>query len=281
MTTGQPLTYALMIANNGPGSATGVRLTDDLPDGVIRGAVTTTQGSCGGTDPVRCNLGGIASGGQATVTVSVTPTAPGRITNEASVDANETDPNAGNNSVSTATTVVDVIITPLGLENPVPDGCEFVDGEIVCPETASSSSISFDVDIPAGASFIEFDYAFYGADEGDYGAVFLDIIPAAVSERTGPSILQGSAVRNNGPSASASPIAVLSPSSTPPEGGFQSSGLIPLSPSQARAQGHDDDVQLSGRSARLCTSPSAFPHRIRMSGKVFRQACHDLRHYGP
>ena len=110
-------------------------------------------------------------------------------------------------------------------------------GEIVCPETASSSSISFDVDIPAGASFIEFDYAFTDADEGDYGAVFLDIIPAAVSERTGPSVLQGSAVRNNGPSASASPIAVLSPSSAPPEGGFQGSGLIPLPHSQAPRRG--------------------------------------------
>jgi hypothetical protein len=110
-------------------------------------------------------------------------------------------------------------------------------GEIACPEMASSSSISFDVDIPAGASFIEFDYAFAGADEGDYGAVFLDIIPAAVSERRGPSVLQGSAVRNNGPSASASPIAVLSASSTPPEGGFQSSGLIPLSNSQAGRRG--------------------------------------------
>ena len=93
------------------------------------------------------------------------------------------------------------------------------------------ASISFDVDIPAGASFIEFDYAFSGADEGDYGTVFLDV-PAAVSERTGPSVLQGSAARNNGPSASASPIAVLSPSSAPPEGGFQGSGLIPLSHSQ-------------------------------------------------
>ena len=109
-------------------------------------------------------------------------------------------------------------------------------GRSVCPETASSSSISFDVDIPAGASFIEFDYAFYGADEGDYGAVFLDF-PAAVSERTGRSVLQRSAVRNNGPSASASPIAVLSPSNTPPGGGFQSSGPIPLSPSQAGRMG--------------------------------------------
>jgi hypothetical protein len=166
------------------------------------------------------------------VTVSVTPTAPGTITNQASVEANETDPNAGNNSVSTETTVVDVIsTTPLGLENPQPAGCELVNAEIACPETASSSSISFDVDIPAGAGFIEFDYAFSGADEGDYGAVFLDIIPAAVSERTGPSVLQGSAARNTG--ASASPIAVLSASSAPPGGGFQSSGLIPLPNSQA------------------------------------------------
>jgi hypothetical protein len=164
--------------------------------------------------------------------------APGTITNQASVGANEADPNAGDNSVSTETTVVDVIrTTPLGLENPLSAGCEFVNGEIVCPEMASSSSISFDVDIPAGASFIEFDYAFSGADEGDYGAVFLDIIPAAISERRGPSVLQGSTVRNNGPSASASPIAMLSASSTPPEGDFRSSELIPLSNCQTGCTG--------------------------------------------
>jgi uncharacterized repeat protein (TIGR01451 family) len=145
-TAGQPITYTLMIRNNGPRSARGVKLTDDLPAGVTRGAVTTTQGSCGGTDPVGCNLGGIASGAQATVTVTITPMAAGTITNQASVEANKTDPNAGNNSVSTETTVVDVIsTTPLGLENPQPAGCELVNGEIACPETASSSSISFDV----------------------------------------------------------------------------------------------------------------------------------------
>ena len=129
---------------------------------------------------------------------------------------------------------VDVTSTPLGLNNPRPAGCEFVNGEITCPETASSSSISFDVDIPAGASFIEFHYAFADADEGDYGAVLLDDVPAAaVSERTG--VLQGSAARNTG--SSGNPIAVLSPSSTPPGGGFQSSGLIPLSNSQAGHMG--------------------------------------------
>jgi RTX calcium-binding nonapeptide repeat (4 copies) len=137
---------------------------------------------------------------------------------------------------------VDVTSTPLGLNNPRPAGCEFVNGEITCPETASPSSISFDVDIPAGASFIEFDYAFAGADEGDYGAVHLDDVPAAVSRGRGPSVPRGSAVRNNGPSASASPIAVLSPLSAPPESGFQGSGLIPLSDSQA---GHTGMMTMS------------------------------------
>ena len=130
---------------------------------------------------------------------------------------------------------VDVSSTPLDLQNPRPAGCAFVNEEIItCPEMASPSSISFDVDIPADASFIEFDYMFSGTDEGDYGAVLLDF-PAAVSGPRGPSALRGSAARNNGPSAS--PIAVLSPSSAPPGGGFQGSGLIPLSNSQARRRG--------------------------------------------
>ena len=268
VTTGGQLTYTLVIQNNGPGSATGATLTDNLPASVTPGAVTTTQGSCGGTDPISCNLGGIPSGAQVTVTVSVTPMAPGTITNQASVDANETDPKPGNNSVSTETTVVDVIsTTPLDLQNPQPDGCGFENGQIACPETASSSSISFDVDIPAGASFIEFDYAFADADEGDYGAVFLDV-PAAVSERTDLSVLQGSAVRNNGPSASASPIAVLSPpSSSPLEGGFQSSGPIPLPNSPARRRAMMTMSNYPGGEDRLRTSLSAFPYRIHMSGQ--------------
>ena len=279
VTTGQPVTYTLMIRNNGARSAKGVTLTDDLPAGVTRGAVTTTQGSCGGTDPVRCNLGRIASGAQATVTVSVTPTAPGTITNQAWVAAKKNDPNAGNNSVSTATTVVDVTrTTPLGLENPLSAGCEFVNEEIACPEMASSSSISFDVDIPAGASFIEFDYAFSGADEGDYGTVHLDDVPAAVSRADTPErparkrSTEQRAFRFREPYRRA---VTLEHPAWRWLSRLRAYSVVHL---PDRAQGHDDDVQPSGRSARLYISPSAFPHRIRMSGKMFRQACHDLRH---
>ena len=42
------------------------------------------------------------------MTFSVIPTAPGTITNHVWVAAKKTDPNAGYNSVSTATTVVDI-----------------------------------------------------------------------------------------------------------------------------------------------------------------------------
>ena len=265
-----------MIRNNGARSAKGVTLTDDLPAGVTRGAVTTTQGSCGGTDPVGCNLGRIASGGQATVTVSVTPTAPGTITNQASVVANKTDPNAGNNSVSTETTVVDVIrTTPLGLENPLPAGCEFVNGEIACPEMASSSSISFDVDIPAGASFIEFDYAFSGADEGDYGAVFLGC-PCGSLRADRPE--RPARKRSTEHRAFREPYRRAVTLERPARRWLSKLRAYSVVQLPDRAQGHDDDVQLSGRSARLYISPSAFQHRIRMSGKMFRQACHDLRH---
>ena len=95
VTAGQPITYTLMIRNNGARSAKGVTLTDDLPAGVTRGAVTTTQGSCGGTDPVGCNLGRIESGAQAIVTVSVTPMRSGTLTNQAWVAAKKNDPNMG------------------------------------------------------------------------------------------------------------------------------------------------------------------------------------------
>ena len=50
--SGQRLTYTLTVRNNGPTPATGVLLTDDLPDDVaLGGPATASQGVCRGTDP--------------------------------------------------------------------------------------------------------------------------------------------------------------------------------------------------------------------------------------
>ncbi len=106
ITPGQSLTYTLTVANSGPATATGVVLTDNLPTGVTFISATPSQGTCshsGGT--VTCNVGSIANGASATVTIIATPNTAGTITNSASVTANETDTNSSNNTATTSTTV--------------------------------------------------------------------------------------------------------------------------------------------------------------------------------
>ncbi len=102
------LTYTLTTVNNGPGTATGVTLTDTLPAGVVFVSVSTTKGSCSGAGPVVCNLGSLGNGANATVTIVVRPTSAGTIINTAAVTAGELDPVPGNNNASQATTVLPV-----------------------------------------------------------------------------------------------------------------------------------------------------------------------------
>lgn len=104
---GNDITYTLTVKNHGPSDATGVTATDILPAGVTLVSVTTTQGSCDVT--VTCNLGNLASGAIATITIVVTvdPATPsGSITNTATVSGNETDPTPGNNEASVETSVL-------------------------------------------------------------------------------------------------------------------------------------------------------------------------------
>jgi uncharacterized repeat protein (TIGR01451 family) len=104
---GAPLTYTLDVANAGPDAATGVVVTDFLPVGVdFVSAVASQGGPCTeAAGVVTCPLGTIASGGTATVTITVTPTAPGTILNTAAVTGDQADP-VDNNTDAELTTVV-------------------------------------------------------------------------------------------------------------------------------------------------------------------------------
>lgn len=106
------LTYTVTAVNGGPGVATGVVLTDALPAEAVFLSASATQGSCvrsggkgrrGGT--LTCDLGALASGAAAGVTIQVETGRAGALTNAASVEANEPDPDAANNSASETTTV--------------------------------------------------------------------------------------------------------------------------------------------------------------------------------
>jgi uncharacterized repeat protein (TIGR01451 family) len=101
-----PFTYTLRVTNNGPDEATTVVLNDQLPSGVTLGAVTTTQGSCNGQNPVICSIGNLAVNDTVTVSITTRPTISGQISNTASVTGNEIDPNAFNNSSTEVTTVI-------------------------------------------------------------------------------------------------------------------------------------------------------------------------------
>ena len=86
-----------------PDTASNVTVNDPLPSSTLFVSASTTQGSCSGTSTVSCSLGTLANGGMATVTIVVTPTVEGQITNTASVTAAQVDPDSSNNT-STATT---------------------------------------------------------------------------------------------------------------------------------------------------------------------------------
>jgi uncharacterized repeat protein (TIGR01451 family) len=107
-TTGQTLTYTLKATNSsaGPDPAFGVVVSDNLPSGVTFQSAATSQGSCSNSSgKVTCNLGTIAKGSSATVTIKVTPSVSGSVTNTATVSSSGSDSDASNNTASVTTQV--------------------------------------------------------------------------------------------------------------------------------------------------------------------------------
>ncbi len=120
-TVGTPVSFTLTVTDNGPGSATGVTVSDTLPPGTTFFSSSSSQGSCSGTSTVTCALGTLDSTNTgtvttATVTIVLVANHAGSLTNTATVSAAEPDPNPANNSAS-ATTAINAAmnVTPVVL----------------------------------------------------------------------------------------------------------------------------------------------------------------------
>jgi uncharacterized repeat protein (TIGR01451 family) len=109
---GATLTYTVQVQNLGPDPATGVKVTDHLPQGVDLVSATGPAGSCAQKGrSLSCDLGTLPAptvdyGGPPTVTIAVVPRRTGTITNTATVRGGQKDPVNSNNRASTTTSVL-------------------------------------------------------------------------------------------------------------------------------------------------------------------------------
>ncbi len=95
---GTRLVYSVIVRNFGPDQATGVTVTDELPNTVRFVSVRSGRGTCSHFENLlTCELEALASGMRANVRVVVVPKRPGLVRNIIEVTANEVDPNPVNN----------------------------------------------------------------------------------------------------------------------------------------------------------------------------------------
>jgi uncharacterized repeat protein (TIGR01451 family) len=125
VTAGQDVTYTLSATDNGPDPVPDVTVTDPLPAGAQLVSATPSAGTCASASgPLSCDVGTLANGASATVTVVLRPTQPGSVQNAAGIDskwlhllpadAGAGDPNPANNSASTTLTVAPATVASAG-----------------------------------------------------------------------------------------------------------------------------------------------------------------------
>ncbi|UUY05703.1 DUF11 domain-containing protein [Svornostia abyssi] len=96
---GRTFTVRLTTTNRGPASATGAGLVHRLSDGLRLVSARGPAGRCWGKSTVRCPLGTVAAGQRITVMMRLRATRAGRLTDAATVAADQADTRVADNAV--------------------------------------------------------------------------------------------------------------------------------------------------------------------------------------
>jgi uncharacterized repeat protein (TIGR01451 family) len=157
---GDLINYAVVVANNGPDTATNVEVTDVLPAGVTFVSSAATQGSYHSGTGV-WSVGSVANAASGTLTISATVdpgTGGSTIVNTATVTASDqTDNNPANDTDSASMTVqsVDLAVTKT-VDNPAPNEGDTIVYTVALanggPDTATGVELT-DL-LPAGVTFV-------------------------------------------------------------------------------------------------------------------------------
>lgn len=170
---GGNITYTITAQNNGPTDATGVRVVDNIPDGIqitsaaIGSTAVTVPTSAGDTtaanpDDITFDIGNLASGATSTITIigTVLSATRGDLTNNATIsttDSTFVESNAVNNSSTRTTSLsaqADLAITNTSTTSSVTAGGSLVYQISVTnngPSTATGVSLSDT--LPTGVTF--------------------------------------------------------------------------------------------------------------------------------
>ena len=114
--TGDTVTFTLIASNAGPDTAENVTITDTTTNVTITGVTDDDAGNLCTTATLQsgCNIGSLTNGQTITFTVTATIDSEGAFSNDVAISADETDPNAGNDTDSaggTAGGLADVSVT--------------------------------------------------------------------------------------------------------------------------------------------------------------------------
>jgi uncharacterized repeat protein (TIGR01451 family) len=172
VTVGAELTYTIVVRNAGPDEASGVVVTDELPAGVD--LVSADPGCTSDAGTVTCEVATLASGGEATFHIVVSPTEPNpALLNTASVRSASNDPTSSNDSDGATTQVVSAGFTlDVGLDGSGSGSITSDVGSIDCPATlctdvyGSGEDVTLTAVADAGSVFVGWggDCASFGTD---------------------------------------------------------------------------------------------------------------------
>lgn len=158
---GNDLAYSVSVVNRGPGEANNVVMIDTLPAGVTFVSATSSQGTCTqASGTVTCLIGTLAPGDAVSITITVTPTIGGILTNTATIAGGEVDFNTLNNTATTVTSVSPADISILITDSPDP---VILGGDLTYTMTVTNDgpAIATDVtvtnQIPGGTVFVDAD----------------------------------------------------------------------------------------------------------------------------